>query len=321
MSYNPYLGHPQQIAGVEYFRREGGTGDGTRVCRIRNGQGLEVLLSPDRCADPSEVSFLGRNIGFLAPCGHCRPDKNAPFPETFSAGFMTTCGLENVGSPCVDRGEELPLHGTISKTPCHTFSGEQTEEGITVKATVFDSRLFGRMLKLEREYFFPFAENAMILTDRITNLSDTEAPVEILYHCNLGYPFLDEDTKFTVPAVKTVPRTEHARDGLADWSKAEKPQKGYEEMCFFHTLEGKTAVSAEQPKLKLGLKMEFDADDLPFFTQWKMMGHRQYVMGLEPGNCLPEGRSAQREDGTLTVLKPDEQVEYNLKFTFYHTED
>lgn len=321
MKRNAYLGHPEQMAGAECFRREGGSGDGTRVCRIRNGQGLEVILAADRCADPAELSFLGRNIGFLAPCGHCKGDKNAPFLDTFTAGFMTTCGLENVGSPCVDEGEELPLHGTLSKMPCHTFSHKTTEEGIFVQATVYDSRLFGRNLKLEREYFFPFAENAMILTDRIINLADRETPVEILYHCNLGYPFLDEDTEFSIPATKTVPRTAHARAGLANWQKAEEPKRDCEEMCFFHTLEGQATVSAEQPKLKLGMKLEYDTANLPFFTQWKMMGYRQYVMGLEPGNCIPEGRAAQRADGTLTVLPPDGQVEYKLKFTFYSTEE
>lgn len=32
--------------------------------------------------------------------------------------FLTTCGLQAVGSPCTDEGEELPLHGSIANYPC-----------------------------------------------------------------------------------------------------------------------------------------------------------------------------------------------------------
>ena len=52
----------------------------------------------------------------------------------------------------------------------------------------------------------------------------------------------------------------------------------------------------------------FDAKELPYFTQWKMMGERDYVMGLEPGNCHPDGRDVMRAQGDLKVLQPKEEV-------------
>ena len=315
-----YLGHPEQIAGAEFFRREGGTADRTKVCRIRNGRGLEVILAADRCADAAEVVFMGCNLGFLAPCGHRKANPNGPFLSNFSAGFITTCGFENVGSPNMDEGEELTLHGSIGNTPCQNFFAETRKDGIRVSATVYDASLFGRNMKLEREYFFPFDENAMILWDTVTNLSDREVPMQILYHCNTGYPLLDEDAIITIPSTEVTPRNPHSAEGIATWQVSEKPQMGYEEMCFFHKMEGKTAVSIEQPKKKLGFRMEYDTADLPYFTQWKMMGQREYVMGLEPGNCTPDGRAAQRADGTLTVMKPEESRTYELKFVFYQRE-
>jgi len=320
MKHNKYIGHPEQMAGAEFFRRDGGRADGAKVCRIRNGLGLECILSADRCADPVELSFCGVNLGFLSPCGHVKSNPALPFLETFSAGFLTTCGLNNVGSPNRDEGEDLPLHGTIANTPCHSIAARQTEEGIRIEAVVYDGRLFGRSLKLEREYFFPAGKNEMILTDRITNLSDSETPYELLYHCNMGYPFLDEDAVLKIPSERVTPRNDHAATGLSDWSRVESPQAGYEEMCFFHTLTGEAKVSMEQPKYGIGLRMEYDTESLPYFTEWKMMGERTYVLGLEPGNCHPDGRAKMRAEGALQILAKEETKEHKIRFVFYKTE-
>ncbi len=315
-----YLGHPEQMSGAEFFRRCSGTGEGMKVCRVRNGLGLECLIAADRCADLCEVSYMGQNIGFLSPCGHRTPDLNAPFLERFTAGFITTCGLNNVGSPCTDDGEELPLHGTISNTPCHNIYAQKTEEGICVRATVYDSRIFGRNLKLEREYFFSSEESSFLLTDTVCNLGETAEPIEILYHCNMGYPFLDEDAVLRIPSQKVTPRNAHAETGINNWNTVDCPTEGYEEMCFFHKLNGIACVALEQPKLNIGMKMEYSTDELPCFTQWKMMGQGQYVMGLEPGNCFPDGRAAQRARGNLQILSPGETATYRVKFTFYKPE-
>ena len=67
--------------------------------------------------------------------------------------------------------------------------------------------------------------------------------------------------------------------------------------------------------IEQGLEITFDADSLKFFTQWKMMGERDYVLGLEPGNCTPDGRDRVRADGNLTVLAPGESVSYEVHVT------
>lgn len=319
MSKDKYLGHSNQMAGAEFFRRDGGRGDGMKVCRVRNGLGLECIIAADRAADVCELAFLGQNMGFLSPCGHVAPDLNAPFLQGFTAGFFTTCGLNNVGTPNVDEGENLPLHGTISNTPCHNIFADQDEDGIRVKAVIYDSHPFGRNLKLEREYFFPADKNEFTLTDTITNLGSQETPYELLYHCNIGYPLLDEDAVLTIPSREVKPRNDHAATGIGTWNKVEKPQRGYEEMCFYHSMEKAVRVSLEQPKLGIGLALEYDAENLPYFIQWKMMGEKMYVMGLEPGNCTPDGRAAMRKAGTLSFLNPGESKTHQVKFVFYRT--
>ena len=50
------------------------------------------------------------------------------------------------------------------------------------------------------------------------------------------------------------------------------------------------------------------------------MGKTDYVLGLEPGNCTPDGRDVLRKNGTLKFLQPDESSITTVKFTFVSDE-
>lgn len=320
---NKYIGHELQLYGVEEMRLCGGKGDGMRMLNVRNGKGLEFVISVDRAADIVRASLKGDNFGFLAPCGYVSPqyydDKGAGFLKSFTAGFFTTCGLTAVGTPCTDAGEDLPLHGTISNTPCENIRHFIEDNKIHIVATIRDATMFSHQLVLEREYIIPLDKNEIYMTDKITNIGSMESPIEILYHCNTGYPLLCEHSVISIPSTKVAPRTDHAATDIDNCLEVIAPTAGYEEMCFFHTMEGETEVSIYNPTIKKGLKISYNADELKYFTQWKMMGEKEYVMGLEPGNCLPDGRALMREMGLLEFLKPEESKTYKLKFTF--TED
>ena len=96
------------------------------------------------------------------------------FLKSFTAGFFTTCGLTAVGSPCEDGGEILPMHGTISNTPCENVIHFIENNEIHIKLTVRDASLFSHQLLLEREYVCPISENVIYLTDRIRNIGSSK---------------------------------------------------------------------------------------------------------------------------------------------------
>lgn len=317
---NKYIGHELQLYGVEETRLVGGRGDGMRFLTVRNGKGLELAVSLDRCGDISRLSFKGDNFGYFSPCGYVSPkyydNKGTGFLKSFTAGFFTTCGLTAVGSPCIDGGEELPLHGTISNTPCESFMHWTENDEIHIKLSVRDAALFAHSLLLEREYICSLQNNTLILNDSIKNTGASETPFEILYHCNMGYPLLSENAAVIIPSFKVKPRNEHAAEGIENCLKMEKPQCGYEEKCYYHSMCGKTAVSIFNPDINKGLSICYDASVLKYFTEWKMMGEHEYVLGLEPGNCLPDGRNAMRENGMLETLQTDERRNYSIKFEF-----
>ena len=116
-----YYGHDTQFFGVEEHRLVGGRGDGMRLFQVRNGSGVEFTVSVDRCADISRLSYKGVNMNYMGVGGYAAPayydDKGDHFLKTFNCGFLTTCGLLNIGIPQKDGEEELPLHGTIGHQP------------------------------------------------------------------------------------------------------------------------------------------------------------------------------------------------------------
>lgn len=318
---NKYIGHPSQLCGVMQFRLEGGKAEGMRMLRVYNSTGLEFFVSLDRCADLTMVNVKGNNMAYIAPCGFVSPkyydNKGAGFLKSFTAGFLTTCGLTTFGAPSVDDGEELSLHGNISHVPAESFCYDISEKEIKVKAVIRDASLFGHQLVLVREIVCPVDENKITVTDTIENIGCRETPFMLLYHYNMGYPLLSEKSELNINSCNVVPRNDHAAEDIDTWNKVLMPSDDFEEQCYYHEFDTNPVVTLYNPDINTGLKMTFDTNELDCFTQWKMMGDREYVMGLEPGNAHPDGRDVMREKGMLKFLKAGEKQKKTVLIEFF----
>lgn len=316
MSITPYIGHPSQLCCVEEMRLTGGKGDGMRLIQVRNAAGVELTISADRCADISRLIFKGNNMGYFSPCGYVGPayydGQGDGFLKSFTAGFLTTCGLTAVGSPCEDDGEQLPLHGTIANTPCDHIWWTEDEKTIRIHAEVSNSRIFSRKLALHREIVCQKFESYFTIFDSVENQGDSESPLMLLYHMNMGYPLLSEEAVVTIPSVQVAPRNGHAAQGMDSWHKMLPPTPGFEEQCYYHSFEGEGKASIFNPAINTGLEITFDSAKLWNLTEWKMMGVRDYVLGLEPGNCTPDGRDVLRKQGKLEFLQPGNSMTFQV---------
>lgn len=320
MEESAYYGHESQIFGVEELRLCGGKGDGMRLLQVRNGKGLEFTVSADRCADLSRLRFRGENFGFFSVNGYAAPsyydDRGDGWLKNFTAGFLTTCGLLAVGSPCVDQGAELPLHGAVGNLPAERLLWDMDGEQIWVKAVMRHAQIFSEKLLMTRTICCSRTRNELRITDAVQNIGSEESPLMLLYHMNLGYPLLSERAELFIPAQEVRPRNGRAAEGIAAWDKVPAPTPGFEEQCYYHEFRGKPGVAGMfNPDLGCGLQISFDSGKLDCFTQWKMTGYKDYVMGLEPGNCYPDGRDVMRKSGRLKFLAPGETKTYTLKLT------
>jgi hypothetical protein len=322
MPYEKYIGHPAQLFGVEEHRLVGGRGEGMRLFQVRNGRGLEFTVSADRCADISRLSLHGTNLNYFSPCGYVGPqyyDKDDfGFLKSFTCGFLTTCGLSTIGTPSVDQGERFPLHGGIGNAPAEHVRYEIGKEEIVIRATVRDASIFGRKLVLERTLRCSLANNSIALTDAVRNEGSAKEPIMLLYHVNLGYPLLDENAELRIPSERVEPRDERAKEGLGEWSKIDPPKAGFLEQCYYHHFKGDSGLAKVfNPKVRRGLALRFDTRSLGSFVQWKMLGERDYVLGLEPCSARIEGRNVAREKGELDFLEPGEERTFSLGAEFF----
>lgn len=325
MNERAYYGHESQLFGVEEYRLTGGKGDGMRLLQVRNGKGLDFTVSADRCADISRLHFRGENCGFFSANGYVAPayydDKEAGWLKNFTAGFLTTCGLLAVGSPCTDEGVRLPLHGAVDNIPAERLLWDMDDERIWVKAVMRHAQIFAEKLILTRTITCSKQTNEITVTDEIENIGGEASPVMILYHMNMGYPLLSEAAELYIPAAEVTPRNAHAAEDLDTWNKVLTPTPGFEEQCYYHAFNGKPGLAAIfNHDRGYGLAISFDSSSLNCFTQWKMMGVKDYVMGLEPGNCYPDGRDVMREKGLLQMLAPGEKKAYGVRLTMLENE-
>ena len=224
--------------------------------------------------------------------------------------------MNNVGVPCRDEGEELPLHGSINHTPAERVGWKENNSEIILSAVVNPASPFGDMLNLNRKIICSKEHNTLVVEDTIVNEGWKSTPCMLLYHVNLGFPLLNENVQLTIPSDSVVPRDEQAAAGLDTWAEFQKPTAGIREQCFFHSFSGEGKAVLFNPDLDKGLNITFDAESLNHFVQWKMPGYRDYVLGLEPGNCHPDGRNRMRAEGKLKILEQGERGQ--LQGSIYH---
>lgn len=317
---NPYIGHPSQLAGVEEVRLVGGKGDGMRLLNLWNEAGLSMTVAADRCADIYRLRVKGDNIGYFSPCGYVAPEfYDAPekgFLKSFTAGFLTTCGLENCGGPTDFNGQRLPLHGSIGNTPAEHIWWEEAEEAIRVHATVSDQVLFGQKLLLHRTLTLGKQENTLLLEDTVENRGDAPEPVMLMYHINMGYPLLSETAKLQSNASGVYLRSEAVPEEA--WKRIDPPRPRTPEICYRHLFEGRqeARIAIENPAIGRAVEMAFDPEDFPCLIQWSLFSHRDYALGLEPRN-FPEGPKAKAaQQGKLHILQPGEKRRYWVRLSF-----
>jgi hypothetical protein len=321
-----YLGHPLQVAGIRHFEFKSGKAKGVEGYELDTGGGLRCTVLRDRCLDLGWASYRGVNFAYLGSPAVVAPAYFQPqglgWLESFGAGLLTTCGLASAGAPSVDQGQELGLHGRIGHVPAEeggfeTLEGEAGITGWRIHGRMRETRVFGEHLLLVREITAGYGGRSLRIRDRAQNLGFAEQPFQLLYHCNFGYPLLSERAELVLPSRSVTPRNPRAAEGLDQHLRVEPPQAGYEEQCFYHDLktdaDGYAHAALLNPELGFGVYQRFRKDALPRFVQWKQMGQGTYVMGLEPGNCLPDGRALEREQGRLRFLAPGEVAEQELE--------
>ncbi len=306
------VGDISQIASATRFEYTDGKAKGTAAVEIKNGSGLRFVVLTDRGMDIAYAEIKGVPLSFISKTGVVSPTHydEPDFLRSFTGGLLTTCGLTYMGAPCVDQGVSLGAHGRISNIPAYDVCVEQKWVGedyiISVSGKVRESTMFGENIVLTRTIATKLGENKIYIHDEIENCGFESTPFMVLYHMNLGFPLVSEDTVLETNCENCRPRDEDAEKGFGKECDFSSPVHSYKEQVFYRDSVADSYARLINKKLGLSLQINFNGAELPYLVEWKQMGEQDYVLGLEPATYPPDGRAKARERGELDFIAPQE---------------
>ena len=327
------IGRLEQVAGVRLVTLGDGQGRGVRVLEFRTGTGFAFDVLVDRGFDVGRCELGGRPLswlsgaGVVAPC-YYEPDDWGWF-RAWGGGMVVTCGLDHTLVPGEDTAEHFNqphirktvrygLHGRVGGLPARLGGyGEQWDGDECVlwaEGEVLQSAVFGEQLVLHRRIEAKVGASCFVLHDRVTNVGHTRTSHMFLYHCNVGFPVVDDGAELLVPSRAATTDYGVPVEGYRTMSA---PVQGATEACFEHELIAESAgtvpVALVNRARALGVYQIFRISELPHHTVWRMMGEGTYALAMEPSTNRDAGRQDARERGELQWLEPGEERNYVLE--------
>lgn len=327
-----YCGSIQQMVYARPVTYREGRSENAGSIEVKCGD-ITFHSMTSKAMDVTDFSYKGMNMTFLSKPGlegRNHYDTNGEEAiYSIMGGLFFTSGLRNICAPCTVDGVDYPMHGRMRTTPAEHVSTDVVSEGdtykVVLKGEMREAALFGENLVLRRTIESTLGENSIIVTDEVENQAFRPEPLMILYHCNFGYPFLDENAKLYVPSKSVWGREEFAQDHVDKWNTMEPPVDNEPEYVFFHDMQSDenldTMALVVNHELNIGMTIEFNQKFLPYFMEWKSIMSGDYVLGLEPSNSSAYGKIYHIENDLVHYLQPFEKEKNVLKFSVIEGKD
>jgi hypothetical protein len=320
------VGSMQQLAPVRRVAFLEGRSKSVEAIEVDTGAGLSFTVLVDRAFDLGDARWCGRSLSWQSSAGIVAPDyyerEGTGWLRSFGGGMLATCGLRNVGPPSKEDGESFGLHGEISSTPAVNVSSRTFwQDGrycIEINGEVRESYPFGPNLLLRRTWRTELGADWVQLEDVVTNEGFRPELHMQLYHWNFGFPLINESTNISVTTDLITGRDDAAKAGLSRWSVFEPPTDDFIEQVFFHSY---TSQPPETTRVRIAsssqgspptVELSYPSRQLPDLSQWKCCRKGVYVLGIEPGNCRPEGRAAY-SNRAESILSPGESACFTMR--------
>lgn len=307
----------------------GGLRDGIDLIEVHNGA-LSFSVLPTRGMGLWRGDYHGHPLGWKSPVlGPVHPkfvDEDDRNGLGWLDGFdewLVRCGLANNGPPGTDEYTDahgkthkapLTLHGRIANRPAHLVEVRISLDPpyeLTVTGEVDEAALFvSPALRLTATYTTTPGSNRLVIHDVVENRSSQPAEVQMLYHCNVGPPFLEAGSRLLLPVREMSPFNARGAEGIDTWETYLGPTTGYSEQnyAFDPVADGKghtLAVLANATRDK-AIALRYNRNELPCFTVWKNTQAIEdgYCTGIEPATNFPNFKTFERKQGRVRLLPP-----------------
>jgi hypothetical protein len=311
----------------------GGLRDGVDLVEVDNGA-LSYSILPTRGMGVWRGEYRGNPLGWRAPVRGPVHPKFVQLDYRGGLGWLTgfdellcRCGLSSNGPPGLDsrtesdgRSSSMPvtLHGRIANQPAHYVEVQVNTEPpheISIVGRVAEGGLFFPHLHLTSTITTCPGWNRFAIHDVVENLGGQPAEIQMLYHCNIGPPFLGPGSRLSLPYRELSPISARAAEGIDTFDVCAAPLAGYAEQvyCFLPDRDdrGQCQALLTNANCDRGLVMRWNQQELPCFTFWKNTAAAEdgYVAGLEPGTNFPNLKSFERKHDRVRKLAPGERWE------------
>jgi hypothetical protein len=306
----------------------GGLRDGIDLIEIHNGA-LSYSVLPTRGMGLWRGEYRGNFLGWRAPVlGPVHP-KFVNLDERGGLGWLggfdewlCRCGLSSNGPPGEDvytdkegsaRRSKLTLHGRIANCPAHFVEIRVNLDPpfeLSVTGQVEEGSLFFPHLALSTTYTTVPGSSRLVIHDVVENRAAQPAEMQILYHCNVGPPFLEAGSRVVAPIRELAPLTAWAAESMETYDTYSGPTTGFSEQVYCYDLladqAGRTLALLYNAAGDRGLALRWHPRDLPCFTVWRNTSAVEdgYVTGLEPATNFPNFKSFERQQGRVRLLPP-----------------
>lgn len=332
--WNDKVGYLRQVGGIETAIADNGPSRGCRIAWINTGTGLRYKVAIDRCMDIVDAFYNQHSLAWISYGGLTapRPDAHSGIEwlSSFAGGLLTTCGLSHVGGPESDDREHRGLHGRISNMSAEIESVIQPDPAagrmdMSITGVAKETKTLGPHLELRRTIASTLGSPVIRIQDQVTNCGNMPAPHMVLYHCNFGWPLIDEGTEIIYQG-QCLSRGSDNDNQIFNTKRNFKKctnvleiHKGTGEACGFIDArtdkKGMCHVGVVNHKLPLALTIRYSKKQLPCLTNWQHFGYGEYVCALEPGTNPPIGQNKAREIKKLVVLQPGQTRTYQFELS------
>lgn len=323
-----YAGNTSQLVGARRMAIADGTAGGMRVAEVKTGAGLAFTVLEDKCLDIYDLSYKGINLAYQCKNGLVHGERYSiqpgEFLKLFTGGGLFTCGMMNVMEWCEDPdGTQFQKHGAIQHRQADHVYVKQGFEGdeyrIELGGTVTESKVLGYHLELQRKIETGYASNTFTIRDTVCNCTPNEEGIMMVYHLNLGYPFICEETEVVFPAGNEITPLTPGADLGEGYCRMPAPEDNAPEMVTLNRMpadgKGMNRVLVINHGLELGVLVESSQSSLPYVCYWKCPCAGDYVIGIEPTNACGGSREAARQKGTLRMVPGYGSESFVFRFT------
>lgn len=265
-------------------------GKGLRTLAIHPSGGVHTRVLVDRGLDLGAAWVAGEPVSWTSVIGEqsrSHIDAGEGWHKGWAGGLLTTSGPRHIGAPRDGSGR----HGTHTDNAAYDVRTEilgpdHDPCAVRVQGTIRDSDALDPGLVTRRTIDSAIGTPRISIRDEVTNKSPDPIKSPLLYHINLGYPFVDDGT--------TVEVGDEVQLHMGP------PTRGPDSLLVLARASGDNGAIVRSANRSA--RISWSSSTLPWLNIWARRTPGIYVLAIEPAN--------QPVDSPLTLdecaIEPDE---------------